>query len=189
MDGWWRNEGQYEETTWNKRENTRAIRAYEELVQQSVYLLRLTIFTGKVLDGYVLDGDLLQEVRTLTAGVTRDDALSSQPVAQPRQVTVAVEGIGQKVAVKQKARLVTQFFFAVCVNGSALCFVCVLTEWTGSAACRTLRGSWRWSGCRRGTGDALSSVRRSCCCSRSWFGYFSACCKDIRIKRITSIVL
>lgn len=116
---------------------------------QSVNLLHLTIFTGKVLDSYILDGDLLQEIRTLAARVTGDDALPSQPVAEPRQVTVTVEGIGQKVAGKQRVQLeMLTVLFCVCV-----CFymhlhyvsqsVCALTAWTGSAACRMLRGSWR----------------------------------------------
>lgn len=83
---------------------------------QSVNLLHLTIFTGKVLDSYILDGDLLQEIRTLAARVTGDDALPSQPVAEPRQVTVTVEGIGQKVAGKQRVQLeMLTVFFCVCV--------------------------------------------------------------------------
>lgn len=88
---------------------------------QSVNLLHLTIFTGKVLDSYILDGDLLQEIRTLAARVTGDDALPSQPVAEPRQVTVTVEGIGQKVAGKQRVQLemLTVFFLCVCV------FICI----------------------------------------------------------------
>lgn len=65
----------------------------------------LTVFAGKVLDGYVLDGDLLQEVGALAAGVAGDDALPPQPVAQPGQVAVAVEGVGQEVAGKQKQHL------------------------------------------------------------------------------------
>lgn len=61
-------------------------------------LLRLTLFAGKVLDSYILDGDLLQEVRALAARVPRDDAFPSQPITEPSQVTVTVEGIGQKVS-------------------------------------------------------------------------------------------
>lgn len=61
-------------------------------------MLRLTLVTGEVLHGDVLDGDLLQEIRVLAARVTSDDALPSQPIAEPRQVTVTVEGIGQEVA-------------------------------------------------------------------------------------------
>lgn len=57
------------------------------------------------MDGYILDGDLLQEVRTLAAGVAGDNALPPQPVAQPGQVAVAVEGVGQQVAGKTKAAL------------------------------------------------------------------------------------
>lgn len=66
------------------------------------FLLHLTIFTGKVLDSYILDGDLLQEVRTLAAGVTSDDAFPSQPVTEPSQVTVTVKRIGQKVSGDKK---------------------------------------------------------------------------------------
>lgn len=72
---------------------------------KSVNLLRLTIFTGKVLDSYILDGDLLQEIRTLAARVTSDDAFPSQPIAEPSQVTVTVEGIGQEIAGKQREEL------------------------------------------------------------------------------------
>lgn len=57
----------------------------------------LTFVAGKVLDGYILDGDLFQEVGVLTPGVARDDALPPQPIAEPGQVTVTVEGIGQEV--------------------------------------------------------------------------------------------
>lgn len=59
--------------------------------------LHLTIFTGKVLNSYILDGNLLQEIRVLAARVPSHDAFPSQPIAEPGQVAVTVEGIGQKV--------------------------------------------------------------------------------------------
>lgn len=92
---------------------------------KSVNLLHLTIFTGKVLDSYILNGDLLQEIRTLAARVTGDDALSSQPITKPRQVTVTVEGIGQKVAGKKTSAIGDDLFFFVCVD--FLCYVMILS--------------------------------------------------------------
>lgn len=64
----------------------------------------LTIIAGKILDRHILDGNLFQKIRILAAGVARDDALPSQPVAEPGQVTVAVEGVGQKVAERGQTR-------------------------------------------------------------------------------------
>lgn len=81
-------------------------------------LLRLTIFTGKVLDSYILDGDLFQKIRTLAARVTGDDAFPSQPITEPSQVTVTVEGIGQKIAGKRRETLGVVF---VCVSVSVHC--------------------------------------------------------------------
>lgn len=60
--------------------------------------ISLTIVAGKILDSNVLDGNLFQEIGILAARVTRDDALSPQPITEPGQVTVTVEGVGQKVA-------------------------------------------------------------------------------------------
>lgn len=56
-------------------------------------LLVLTV-TGEVLAGHVLDGDLLQEEGPLAPGVPADDAPFAQPLAEPGQVAVAVEGVG-----------------------------------------------------------------------------------------------
>jgi len=78
-----------------------------------VNLLRLTVFTGKVLNSYVLDGDLLQEIRALAARVAGDNALPPQPIAEPSQVTVTVEGIGQKVAGKKRRAII--MCVSVCV--------------------------------------------------------------------------
>lgn len=65
----------------------------------------LTIIAGEILDGDVLNGNLLQEIWILAAGVARDDALPPQPVAQPGQVAVTVEGVGQEVAAEKKTAL------------------------------------------------------------------------------------
>lgn len=62
----------------------------------------LTIIAGKILDSYILNGNLFQEIRILAARVARDDALPSQPITEPGQVTVTVEGVGQKVAEENK---------------------------------------------------------------------------------------
>lgn len=136
----------------------------------TVHLLRLTIFTGKVLDSYILDRYLLQKVRTLAARVTSDDAFAPQPITKPSQVTVTVERIGQKVAGEQREESKVQrcfFCLYICIH----LWVCVsyfsLTVWTGSAMCQRPQGSWRWSGCRRVTGDALNSTPQSCCYSHS----------------------
>lgn len=58
----------------------------------------LTIIAREVLNGHVLDGDLLEEVGFLTARVARDDSFLPEPLAQPRQVAVTVERIGQEVS-------------------------------------------------------------------------------------------
>ncbi len=86
----------------------------------SANVLCLTIFTGKILDSYILDGDLLQEIRTLAARITSDNALPSQPITEPSQVTVAVKGIGQKVAVEKKSTA----FCCVCFHKFAFACVC-----------------------------------------------------------------
>ena len=56
-----------------------------------------TILTGKVLDGHILNGDLFQEVWSLTSRVACHDALLAKPLPQPGQVTVTAEWIGQQV--------------------------------------------------------------------------------------------
>lgn len=72
------------------------------MIQNNLNLFNLTIFTGKILDSYILNGDFLQEIRILAARVTRDDALPSQPITEPRQMAVTVEGIGKEVAEENK---------------------------------------------------------------------------------------
>lgn len=58
----------------------------------------LTVIAREVLNGHVLDGDLLEEVGFLTARVARDDSFLPEPLAQPRQVAVTVERIGQEIS-------------------------------------------------------------------------------------------
>lgn len=72
------------------------------MIQNNLNLFNLTIFTGKILDSYILNGDFLQEIRILAARVTGDDALPSQPITEPRQMAVTVEGIGKEVAEENK---------------------------------------------------------------------------------------
>lgn len=58
-----------------------------------------TILAAEVGQGHVLQGDLLQEARPLAARIPRHDLPAPQPVAQPGKPAVAVEGVGQQVAV------------------------------------------------------------------------------------------
>lgn len=58
-----------------------------------------TILTAEVRQGHILQRDLLQEARPLAARVPRHDLPAAQPIAQPGQPAVAVEGVGQQVAV------------------------------------------------------------------------------------------
>lgn len=58
----------------------------------------LLTFTGEVLDGHVLDGNLLEEEGLLAPGVPTYDSPLPQPLAEPGQVAVAVEGVGQEVS-------------------------------------------------------------------------------------------
>ncbi|KAF3852105.1 hypothetical protein F7725_005460 [Dissostichus mawsoni] len=52
---------------------------------------------GKVLGSYILDGDLLQEIRILAARVTRDDAFPSEPITEPGQCAEATESLQHAV--------------------------------------------------------------------------------------------
>lgn len=90
-----------------------------------IRLLRLTIFTGKVLDSYILDRYLLQKVGALAARITSDDAFTPQPIAKPSQVTVTVERIGQKVAGEQREG----------AKGHRGCFLWPLYWDTGTCVC------------------------------------------------------
>lgn len=58
----------------------------------------LLTFTGEVLDGHVLDGNLLEEEGLLAPGVPAYDPPLPQPLAEPGQVAVAIEGVGQEVS-------------------------------------------------------------------------------------------
>lgn len=58
-----------------------------------------TVFAGKVLNGYILNRDLLKKVWALTARVARDNPFLTEPFPQPGQVTVTVKRIGQQVPV------------------------------------------------------------------------------------------
>lgn len=55
-------------------------------------------FAGEVLDGHVLDGNLLEEKGLLASGVPTNDAAFPQPPAEPGQVTIAVERVGQEIS-------------------------------------------------------------------------------------------
>lgn len=93
-------------------------------------------FAGEVLDGHVLDGNLLEEEWLLAPGVPTDDPPLPQPLAEPGQVAVAVEGIGQEVSGRREQA------FSGC-----LCLY---------------RGSWARS-CSAPWGPVLQRVRpRSC---------------------------
>jgi hypothetical protein len=58
----------------------------------------LTIITGEVLNGYILDWDFLQEVGFLASRISCYNSFPSEPFSQPCQVTVTVERIGQEVS-------------------------------------------------------------------------------------------
>lgn len=45
-----------------------------------------------------MDGNLLEEKGPLASGVPTDDAAFSQPPAEPGQVAVAVERVGQEIS-------------------------------------------------------------------------------------------
>lgn len=63
-----------------------------------------TVLAAEVGQGHVLQGDLLQEARPLAARVPRHDLPAPQPIAQPGQPAVAVEGVGQQVAARRGGR-------------------------------------------------------------------------------------
>lgn len=60
-------------------------------------------FTGKVLDGHVLDRNLLEEKGLLASGVPADDAALPQPPSKPGHVAVAVERVRQEVSEGERA--------------------------------------------------------------------------------------
>lgn len=57
-----------------------------------------TVLTAEVRQSHILQRDLLQEARSLAAGVTRHNLPAPQPIAEPGQPAVAVKGVGQEVA-------------------------------------------------------------------------------------------
>lgn len=61
-------------------------------------------FTGEVLDGHILDRNLLEEKGLLTSGVPAYDAAFPQPPAEPGHVTVAVERVRQEVSEGERER-------------------------------------------------------------------------------------
>jgi len=56
-----------------------------------------TLLTAEVRQSHILQRDLLQEGRTLAARVTGHNLLRPQPIAEPAQPAVTVEGVGQEV--------------------------------------------------------------------------------------------
>lgn len=62
--------------------------------------------TGEVRSGHILDGNLFEEGRFLTARVSTDHPGLLQPLTQPGQVTVTDIWVGQQVTV-DKIRLKT----------------------------------------------------------------------------------
>lgn len=63
-----------------------------------------TIFTAEVRQRHILQRDLLQEAWTLAARVTRHDLPTPQPITEPGQSAVTVEGVGQEVTETKKKK-------------------------------------------------------------------------------------
>lgn len=117
-------------------------------------------FTGKVLDGHVLDGNLLEEEWLLAPGVPADDPPLPQPLAEPGQVAVAVEGVGQEVSARKDGP---------CLSGSLLLWerpqAPVLQRPRGPALrAGLLRGQRVWeTGCRLPPKIRTQSLRARAC--------------------------
>ena len=62
----------------------------------------LTLLAAEVWKCHVLERDLLQESWPLASWVARDDFAAAEPVAQPCQTAVTVEGVGQQVPGTEK---------------------------------------------------------------------------------------
>lgn len=60
--------------------------------------MRHTIFAAEIGYSYILQWDLPEKGGALTARVPRHDSSASKPRPKPRQVAVAVKGIGQEVS-------------------------------------------------------------------------------------------
>lgn len=67
-----------------------------------------TLVAAEVRQSHILQRDLLQEARTLAAGVARHDLAAPQPIAEPGQTAVAVEGVCQEVALSESVRKVVK---------------------------------------------------------------------------------
>lgn len=61
-----------------------------------------TLIAAEVRQSHVLQRDLLQETGTLAARVARHDLPAPQPIAEPGQAAVAIEGVRQQVAELEK---------------------------------------------------------------------------------------
>lgn len=95
-----------------------------------------TLVAAEVRQSHVLQRDLLQEAGTLAAGVARHDLPAPQPIAEPGQTAVAVEGVRQEVAWfgKQRESVRRPLNTHTHVRREGL------TGWRGPEACRRLRG-------------------------------------------------
>lgn len=62
-----------------------------------------TLLTAEVRQSHILQRDLLQETRTLAAGVAGHDLPTPEPVAEPSQSAVAVKRVGQEIAERKQA--------------------------------------------------------------------------------------
>lgn len=67
------------------------------MIGSCVCLSTLTLLTAEVRQSHVLQRDLLQEARTLAARVTCHNLPTPQPITEPGQPAVTVEGVGQEV--------------------------------------------------------------------------------------------
>lgn len=56
-----------------------------------------TLLTAEVRQSHILQRDLLQKGRTLAARITGHNLPTPQPIAEPGQPAVTIEGVGQKV--------------------------------------------------------------------------------------------
>lgn len=61
-----------------------------------------TLVAAEVRQSHVLQRDLLQEAGTQAARVARHDLPAPQPIAEPGQAAVAIEGVRQQVAKFEK---------------------------------------------------------------------------------------
>lgn len=66
-------------------------------IGQLCVLVPPTLLAAEVWQSHILQRDLLQEARTLAARVTRHNLPTPQPIAEPGQPAVTIEGVGQEV--------------------------------------------------------------------------------------------